>query len=118
MTHKEAIKSMENIVEYWTHRPTEVEAARLAIKALEKVAKYEEFEKQGEIVLYPRHAYFIKGNKVYKGWVQEAVYSVCRKPLYDIRYDDYSLANYRGYLGNTVFLTEAEAEAKLKEVAE
>ena len=36
MTNKEAIKSLQNIIEYWTMRPTEQEAARLAIKALEQ----------------------------------------------------------------------------------
>jgi hypothetical protein len=36
MTIKEAIKSLKNIIEYWTYKPTEVEAAEMAIKALEK----------------------------------------------------------------------------------
>lgn len=36
MTEQEAIKSMNNIIEYWTYRPSEVEAAKLAISALEK----------------------------------------------------------------------------------
>ena len=35
MTIQEAIESLENIIEYWTCRPTEVEAAKLAIAALE-----------------------------------------------------------------------------------
>lgn len=36
MQIQEAIKSMENIIEYWTYKPTEVEAAKMAIEALEK----------------------------------------------------------------------------------
>lgn len=36
MEIKEAIKSLKNIVEYWTYKPTETEAAKLAIQALEK----------------------------------------------------------------------------------
>ena len=36
MNKQDAIKSLKNIVEYWTYRPTEVEAAKLAISALEK----------------------------------------------------------------------------------
>ena len=32
----EAIKGLENIIEYWTHRPGEVVTAKLAIQALEK----------------------------------------------------------------------------------
>lgn len=36
MEIQEAIKSLKNIVEYWTYRPTEVEAATMAIEALEK----------------------------------------------------------------------------------
>ena len=27
MTREEAIKSLQNIIEYWTYKPTEVEAA-------------------------------------------------------------------------------------------
>ena len=34
MTLEEAIKSLQNIVEYWTYKPTEVEAAKMAIAAL------------------------------------------------------------------------------------
>ena len=34
MSNKEAIKSMQNIIEYWTYKPTEVEAAKLAIEAI------------------------------------------------------------------------------------
>lgn len=64
----------------------------------------------------PAEAYFIKDNIVRKGWVQELVYSLCSKLLLDIRYDDNSLDSYRGYLGNDVFLTKAEAEQKLNEM--
>ena len=82
----------------------------------EKLADYEDAEEQGLLLRLPTEAYFIKNNNVCKGWVQESVYSVCRKPLLDIRYDDNSLDSYRGYLGNDVFLTQEEAEQKLKEM--
>lgn len=82
-------------------------------EVIQKLAEYENAEEQGKLVLFPNFAYFIMNNKVHKGWVQEVVYSVCRKPLYDVRYDDNSLANYRGYLGLTVFLTKEEAEEAL-----
>ncbi|MDD4779131.1 MAG: hypothetical protein PHT02_00810 [Tissierellia bacterium] len=36
MEIEEAIKSLNNIVEYWTYKPTEVESAKLAIEALKK----------------------------------------------------------------------------------
>lgn len=39
MTNREAIKSLQNIVEYWDVRPTEQEAAKLAIKALKQQDK-------------------------------------------------------------------------------
>ena len=83
---------------------------------LQKLADYEDLEEQGLLLRLPTEAYFIKNNNVCKGWVQEVVYSVCRKLLLDIRYDDNSLDSYRGYLGNDVFLTQAEAEQKLKEM--
>ena len=85
-------------------------------KLARKLAEYEDLEEQGLLLRLPTEAYFIKDNKMYKGWVQEVVYSVCCKLLLDIRYDDNSLDSYRGYVGNTVFLTQAEAEQKLKEM--
>ena len=39
MTREEAIKSLQNIVEYWTYKPTEVEAAKMAITALRPVSR-------------------------------------------------------------------------------
>lgn len=83
---------------------------------LQKLADYEDLEEQGLLLRLPTEAYFIKDNIVRKGWVQELVYSPCSKLLLDIRYDDSSLDSYRGYLGNDVFLTQAEAEQKLKEM--
>ena len=83
---------------------------------LQKLADYEDLEEQGLLLRLPAEAYFIKDNIVCKGWVQELVYSPCRKLLLDIRYDDSSLDSYRGYLGNDVFLTKSEAEQKLKEM--
>ena len=85
-------------------------------KCLRKLAEYEDLEEQGLLLRLPLEVYFIKDDKIYKGWVQEVVYSVCYKLLLDIRYDDSSLDSYRGYVGNTVFLTQAEAKQKLKEM--
>ena len=84
--------------------------------AYKKLAEYENSEEQGLLLRLPIEAYFIKDKEVYKGWVQELVYSPCRKLLLDIRYDNNTLDSYRGYVGNTVFLTKAEAEQKLKEM--
>lgn len=36
MNEQEAIKALENIIEFWTYKPTEVETAKMAIEALEK----------------------------------------------------------------------------------
>lgn len=44
MTREEAIKSLQNIVEYWTYKTTEVEAAKMAIAALRPVSR-EQVEK-------------------------------------------------------------------------
>lgn len=87
-------------------------------EAWSKLAEYEDLEEQRLLLRLPRYAYFIKNNKVLEGWVQEVVYCCCRKLLLDIRYDDSSLDSYRGYVGNDVFLTREEAEAKLKEMQE
>ena len=83
---------------------------------LKELKQYKNLEEQGLLLRLPTEAYFIKNNNVCKGWVQEVVYSVCYKLLLDIRYDDNSLDNYRGYLGNDVFLTKEKAEQKLKEM--
>ena len=85
-------------------------------QAIQKLAEYEDLDEQGLLLRLPTEAYFIKDNIVRKGWVQELVYSPCSKLLLDIRYDDSSLDSYRGYLGNDVFLTQSEAEQKLKEM--
>ena len=85
-------------------------------RIIERLAEYEDLEEQGLLLRLPTEAYFIKDNIVRKGLVQELVYSPCRKLLLDIRYDDNSLDSYRGYVGNTVFLTQEEAEQKLKEM--
>lgn len=39
MTREEAIKSLQNIIEYWTYKPTEVEAVKMAIDALRQVSR-------------------------------------------------------------------------------
>ena len=83
---------------------------------VDKWRKYKDLEEQGDLVSIPNEAYFIIDRKIQSGWVQEAVSSICRKLLLDIRYDDNSLKHYRGCLGNDVFLTKEEAEAKLKEL--
>ena len=44
MTNEEAIKSFQNIIEYWTYKPTEVEAAKMAISALRPITR-EQVEK-------------------------------------------------------------------------
>ena len=86
------------------------------VSEVEQYKAYNDLEEQGLLLRLPAEAYFIKDNIVRKGWVQELVYSPCRKLLLDIRYDDSSLDSYRGYLGNDVFLTQSEAEQKLKEM--
>ena len=83
---------------------------------LDKLGEYENLEEQGLLLRIPNEAYFIKDNMVRKGWVQELVYSPCRKLLLDIRYDDNSLDSYRGYVGDTIFLMQEAAEQRLKEM--
>lgn len=48
MTREEAIKSLKNIVEYWTYKPTEVEAAKMAIAALRPVNRERVERMRGE----------------------------------------------------------------------
>ena len=83
---------------------------------VDKWREYQKLEENDKNINIPDEAYFIKDGQIQSGWVQEAVYSICRKTLLDIRYDDNSLDSYRGYLGNEVFLTKAEAEAKLEDL--
>ena len=56
MTREEAIKSLQNIIEYWTYKPTEVEAAKMAIAALRPVSR-QQVEKvwKGEWVKRHKH---------------------------------------------------------------
>lgn len=48
MTREEAIKSLQNIIEYWTYKPTEVEAAKMAIDALRPVSREQVEKLRGE----------------------------------------------------------------------
>ena len=48
MTREEAIRSLKNIVEYWTYKPTEVEAAKMAIDALRPVSRERVERMRGE----------------------------------------------------------------------
>lgn len=48
MTREEAIKSLQNIIEYWTYKPTEVEAAKMAIAALRPVSREQVERMRGE----------------------------------------------------------------------
>lgn len=48
MTREEAIKSLQNIIEYWTYKPTEVEAAKMAIAALHPVSREQVERMRGE----------------------------------------------------------------------
>ena len=48
MTREEAIKSLQNIVEYWTYKPTEVEAAKMAISALRPITREQVGMMKGE----------------------------------------------------------------------
>ena len=48
MTREEAIKSLQNIIEYWTYKPTEVEAAKMAIAALRPVSREQVEQMRGE----------------------------------------------------------------------
>ena len=107
---------MERLTNSDKEIPTLVDNAEYWLQVYFKLKDYENLEEQGLLLRVPTEAYFIKNNNVCGGWVQELVYSPCRKLLLDIRYDDNTLDSYRGYLGNTVFLTQAEAEQKLKEM--
>ena len=48
MTREEAIKSLQNIIEYWTYKPTEVEAAKMAISALRPITREQVEKVRGE----------------------------------------------------------------------
>lgn len=82
----------------------------------EKLKEYEDLEEQGRLIKIPLEAYCIVDFEVRKGFVLEETYHMSRKPLLVVRYDDNTLESHSGYLGISVFLTESEAKAKLKEL--
>ena len=51
MTREEAIKSLKNIVEYWTYKQTEVEAAKMDIAALRPVSREQVEKMRGEWII-------------------------------------------------------------------
>lgn len=89
MTREEAIKSLQNIVEYWTYKPTEVEAAKMAIDALRPVSR-EQVEKawpgcdfcKVELDDYPyivAHSDYSSSDTCY----EPSFCPICGKPLTD-----------------------------------
>ena len=81
MTRDEAIKSLQNIVEYWTYKPTEVEAAKMAIAALRPVSR-EQVEKVWEKCQHSRVCGTCK--VCVSGRYQQANFcAVCGAPLTD-----------------------------------
>lgn len=82
----------------------------------ETLKKYEDLEEQGKLIKIPLEAYCIVNFEVRKGFVLEETYHMSRKPLLVVRYDDNSFKRHSGYLGISVFLTQSEAEEKLKEL--
>lgn len=82
-----------------------------------QLKEYQNFEKLGRVV--PKEAYYLSSNlKIYKCEVMEvAYYSIYRTPSFTLFYEDENtIFNFKGRLGNTVFLTENEAELKLNEL--
>ena len=67
MTREEAIKSLQNIVEYWTYKPTEVEAAKMAISALRPVSR-EQVEKMWKGEWMGSGDGYADGELVYDTW--------------------------------------------------
>lgn len=83
---------------------------------VDKWDEYKRLERQDRLIKIPLEAYCIVNFEVRKGFVLEVTYHISRKPFLVIRYDNKSLKSHSGYLGNSVFLTKSEAEAKLKEL--
>lgn len=85
-------------------------------KAYYKLQEYEDLEEQGRLIKLPCKVgdtiYYIEDNVIY----EFIVYSFDIRPLQEF------VCNYEGIrlnfknIGKTVFLTQAEAEAKLKEL--
>lgn len=90
MTREEAIKSLQNIVEYWTYKPTEVEAAKMAIAALRTPTR-EQVEKVwgGQWIIQERkHSDFIKkcskcGFPISGWWGADKFCAYCGSPMTD-----------------------------------
>lgn len=86
--------------------------------ALEKLADYEDLEEQGRLVKLPCKV----GDTVYyinpdKNTINElVVYGFDIRPLQRFVYDYMGARFNFNQFGKTVFLTESEAEAKLKEL--
>ena len=90
MTREEAIKSLQNIVEYWTYKTTEVEAAKMAISALRPITR-EQVEKvwRGEwIIQQDEHREFVKkcskcGFPISGWWGADKFCANCGAPMTD-----------------------------------
>lgn len=104
----ETIELTDAIKEYWEHKQVK--------EYLEELKRYRDLEEQGLLLRLPCKVgdtiYYIEDNNVNKF----VVYSFDIRPLqqFVFNYDGIRL-NFKNF-GNTVFLTQAEAEQKLKEM--
>lgn len=89
----------------WTKRDWKVDGKRHK-KAYLKLAEYEDLEEQGLIVRVPSKVYFLSGSmeQIFEGNVKNVIYNT-DNGAFDIT-----------ALGESVFLTSAKAEKKLKEL--
>lgn len=101
MKIEEAIKALQNIIEYWTHKPTEQEAARMAIEALKEKLEaeknepltMEELEKMetGPVYVVPSDPWMVN-----HGWKEWCVWLAKDKlaMIPGIEYKDWNLKDY------------------------
>lgn len=129
MTNQEAINSLKNIIEYWTVRPTEVEAAQKAIEVLETVeslqAELDQWKcdaisstaKLGERRIEDGLACKL-GDMVFlisDDEILEIELFGLMQTKYGLRCFD-NTCDYFGTIGKDVFITKEEAEKRLAEL--
>ncbi len=107
--------SDRKIIDIIKNQPTAYSVEKV-VDELEKLAEYEDLEEQGLLLRLPVKAgdtiYYIEDNEINKF----VVYSFDIRPLQQFvcNYEGIGL-NFKNF-GKTVFLTQAEAEQKLKEM--
>lgn len=120
MTAEEAIRNLRFLASYEEMPKHPKETFETAIEALEKVEEYKRLEEQGLLLRLPypldtKKIFYAEDGEIYYLRAERITVEkmpITNKTVFDVDGYEFCIED----IGKTLFLTEEEAEAKLKEM--